>query len=63
MSDRDFNAGVIYALEYLADIYEDIKYTNLWNDLTCTRCLELSSTLELVSTLEGETCWRCRNEE
>ena len=55
MSDRDFDAGVIYALEYLEAVYEDIKYTNLWNDHTCTKCLEL------VAGLVDETCYGCRN--
>ena len=61
MSDTDFKDGVIHALEYLADIYEDVKYTDIWNEYTCTKCLELSSTLELISTLAGEACWDCRN--
>jgi hypothetical protein len=30
VADSHFSRGVMYALEYLADIYEDIEETNLW---------------------------------
>ncbi len=59
MSDRNsaywFNRGAIDTLEYLADIYEDIKYTDIWNQHTCTKCLELDA------DLDADLCKKCRN--
>jgi hypothetical protein len=52
----EFEDGIIYALEYLEGIYgEGITHTDIWNEYTCTKCLNLSP------DLVDETCWRCRN--